>query len=302
MYKIFIFCLIVCTWQCMPGNKQALLMEKQLNIQGHRGCRGLMPENTVAAMLKALELGVTTLEMDIVITGDGQVILSHEPFFNHEISTKPNGQPVTEAEEKQLNIFNMPLDSVWKYDVGLKPHPRFVQQLKTAAVKPLLSQVFDAVNNWNANKRRKQPVYYNIEIKSLPQYDNLYHPIPSVFCEKLMEVINKYKLQNEVTIQSFDWRNLQYLHKQYPSQQLAMLVEDDNKAGIAAHLKELGFTPAIYSPHYSLVTKELVTYCNQKNMQLIPWTVNDKATINKLVALGVHGIITDYPNLITDSD
>src|SRR5438477_12423519 len=77
------------------------------DIEGHRGCRGLMPENTIPAMMKALELGVSTLEMDAVITKDGQVILSHEPFFNHEITTKPNGQYVTEQEEHDLNIYKM---------------------------------------------------------------------------------------------------------------------------------------------------------------------------------------------------
>ncbi|TAD92912.1 MAG: glycerophosphodiester phosphodiesterase, partial [Bacteroidetes bacterium] len=93
----------------------------RFDLQGHRGCRGLLPENTIAAMLKAIDLGVTTLEMDVVITADSQVVLSHEPFFNHEISTKPNGNQVTEAEEKDLNIYKMGLAQVQAYDVGLRP-------------------------------------------------------------------------------------------------------------------------------------------------------------------------------------
>ncbi|HYO20902.1 MAG TPA: glycerophosphodiester phosphodiesterase family protein, partial [Flavisolibacter sp.] len=104
--------------------------------QGHRGCRGLMPENTIAAMKKAIDLGVTTLEMDVVITADEKVVLSHEPFFNHEITTKPDGSYVKEAEEKTLNIYQMTYDRVKSFDIGLKPHPRFPQQQKLPAVKP----------------------------------------------------------------------------------------------------------------------------------------------------------------------
>ena len=96
---------------------------KGFDKQGHRGCRGLMPENTIPAMITALGLGVTTLELDVVITKDKQLVVSHEPFFNHEIATKPNGELVTEAEEKSLNIYQMTYAEVRKYDVGMRPHP-----------------------------------------------------------------------------------------------------------------------------------------------------------------------------------
>src|SRR5687768_8685007 len=113
--------------------------------EGHRGCRGLMPENTLPAMLAALDMHVTTLEMDVVVTKDKQVILSHEPFFNHEITTKPSGEFVNEQEEKGLNIFKMNFAETQHYDVGLKPHPRFPRQQRLKAKKPLLSEVIDNV-------------------------------------------------------------------------------------------------------------------------------------------------------------
>ena len=115
------------------------MAELSFDKQGHRGCRGLMPENTIGAMLKAIDLGVTTLEMDAVITKDGHVVLSHEPFFNHEIATKADGTAVSEQEEKQLNIYRYTYEEVKRFDVGLKPHPRFPRQQKAKAVKPLLS-------------------------------------------------------------------------------------------------------------------------------------------------------------------
>lgn len=97
-------------------------------------------------MIKALDLGVTTLEMDAVITKDSQVVLSHEPFFNHEISTSPDGLPISEATEKQHNIFQLDYAQVKRYDVGLAKHPRFPRQEKIAAVKPLLAELFDAAD------------------------------------------------------------------------------------------------------------------------------------------------------------
>jgi glycerophosphoryl diester phosphodiesterase len=264
--------------------------------QGHRGCRGLMPENTIPAMLHALDLDVTTLELDVVITKDKQVVVSHEPFFNHDISTKPNGEAVTIAEEKGLNIFQMEYAQVKTYDVGMKPHPRFSQQKKIAAVKPLLRDLFDSVAVYMQSHNRLQP-YFNIETKCLPIGDGIYHPKPDEFVELLMAVIEEKKMEERVIIQSFDFRTLQYLHQHYPHMKTAMLIEDDDKRGIENQIEALGFQPTIYSPHYSLVNAELISYCRSKKIKVIPWTVNTKEEIEQLKKMGVDGIISDYPNL-----
>jgi len=268
----------------------------QFDTQGHRGCRGLMPENTIPAMINALDLGVTTLEMDAVITKDNKVVMSHEPFFNHEITSKPDGSYVTESEEKSLNIFLMTYDEVKKYDVGIKPHPRFPKQKKMNVVKPLLSDLLDSVQNYVASHKRPLP-YFNIETKTTPATDNVYHPEPAKFVETLMSVIKEKRIQERVIIQSFDLRTLQYLHDKYPSVKTAMLIEDYDKRGLKDQLKALGFLPTIYSPEYSLVTEDLVKSCHGQKIKVIPWTVNDKVTIDKLKALGVDGIISDYPEL-----
>jgi glycerophosphoryl diester phosphodiesterase len=266
------------------------------DTQGHRGCRGLMPENTIPAMLHALDLNVTTLELDVVITKDKQVVVSHEPFFNHDISTKPDGSFVTEAEEKSLNIFQMTYDEVKKFDVGLKPHPRFSQQKKVAAVKPLLKDLFDSVVVYLQSHNRPQP-YFNIETKCLPIGDNIYHPKPAEFVELLMAVVKETNLEERVIIQSFDFRTLQYLHQQYPQMKTAMLIEHDDKRGIEKQIEALGFVPTIYSPHSSLVNAELISFCHSQKIKIIPWTVNIKEEIEHLKKLGVDGIISDYPNL-----
>jgi glycerophosphoryl diester phosphodiesterase len=264
--------------------------------QGHRGCRGLLPENTIAAMLHALGLGISTLEMDVVVTKDKKLILSHEPFFNHEISTKPDGSPVTEAEEKSLNIYRMDYETVKTYDVGMKPHPRFPRQEKLPAFKPLLSKVLDAVKNYMMTARRPYP-FFNIETKCTASTDDLYHPKPAEFVELLMTLIRERQLEEQVIIQSFDIRSLQYLHEHYPSVKTALLVEGEENKDAGSQIKKLGFTPTIYSPEFILVSPALIKSCHEKGVQVIPWTVNEKTEIEKLKEMGVDGIITDYPDL-----
>lgn len=278
----------------LKGNESAVF-----DKQGHRGCRGLMPENTIPAMLHAIGLNVTTLEMDICISRDKKVFLSHEPFFNHEITTKPDGNFIAEKEERSFNMYRMDYDSIIRYDVGLKPHPRFPQQQKLKAVKPLLEDVFKAVKEYMMTVRRPFP-YYNIEIKSLPAGDNLYHPEPAAFVELLMKVIKDNEMEDYVIIQSFDFRSLQYLHLHYPEIKTAMLIEATDKNSFRKQIKDIGFNPTIYSPEFTLVTPDLIKDCHDLNMKIIPWTVNDKKKIDELTKMGVDGIITDYPNLFNE--
>lgn len=264
--------------------------------QGHRGCRGLMPENTIPAMYKAIDLGVTTLEMDAVITSDSQVVVSHEQWMGHEITTKPDGTYISEKEEKNYNIYRMNYAEVAMYDVGLKPHPRFPGQQKIKVHKPLLADLIDSVKAYCKLKGKPLP-YFNIETKCLPVGDNLFHPKPARFVELLVNVVNEKGILPNTIIQSFDFRTLQYLKEKYPSIPTAMLVEDTDKRTPEQLLAALGFTPFIYSPHYSLVNPELVAFCHDKKIRLIPWTVNDKQKMTELKKMGVNGIISDYPDL-----
>jgi glycerophosphoryl diester phosphodiesterase len=265
-------------------------------IQGHRGCRGLMPENTIPAMLKAIDLGVTALEMDVVISKDNKVVVSHEPWFESEITTKPDGSFVPAPDVMKYNLYQMAYDSIVKYDVGMKPHPRFPKQQKIKAVKPLLAALFDSVENY-LTKKNLPKVSYNIEIKSLPAGDNRFHPVPSVFVDLVMAVIREKKLEDRVIIQSFDYRPLQLLHEKYPGIAISLLIEDSNESDFEGQLAKLGFIPAFYSPNFTLVDEELVKQCHEKGMKIITWTVNDKKKIKDLRKMGVDGIITDYPDL-----
>jgi glycerophosphoryl diester phosphodiesterase len=265
--------------------------------QGHRGCRGLMPENTIPAMIRAIELGVTTLEMDVVISKDKKVVVSHDPYFNENITTTPEGNHLTKTEAAKRLLYTMPYDSIRKYDVGLKPHPLYPKQQKLAVNKPLLTDLLDATEK--DISRKDQAIAYNIEIKSTPGGDGVKHPQIEEFVDLVVNAINSKGTASRTTIQSFDPRALQVLHKKYPSFVTSLLIEDDDKRSLEEQLQQLSFTPSIYSPHFSLVTSALLEQCHQKKMKVIPWTVNSTEEMRRLKQMGVDGIITDYPDLFS---
>ena len=281
---------------CNNHQKQPTSIFNKIDKQGHRGCRGLMPENTIPAFIKAIDLGVNTLEMDVTITLDKMVVVSHENYFNHETTTLPNGDTLTKENQEEYNIYKMPYSEVIKYDVGLKYNPNYPQQQKIKVYKPLLAALIDTLENY-AKVNNKPTLYYNIETKLLPPTDNTFHPEPKEFVDLLLAVVFEKGIQGRLTIESFDGRTLQYLHQIQPEIKTSLLVEDFDPKPFEQQIADLGFSPTIYSPAKEFVNAELVAACKAKNIKLMPWTVNDLETMRKFVDLGVDGIITDYPNL-----
>lgn len=273
----------------------ASAQKRKFDVQGKAGARGIMPENTIQGMLKALDLGVTTLEMDAVISKDKQVVLSQEPYFNNEISLMPNGKAITFKDQKNYNIYKMDYEQVKKFDVGSKVHARFPGQMKFKAYKPLLSETIDAVEAYVKEKRLAKPVY-NIETKTIKNGDNEFHPEPAEFVDLIMEVVNAKKISKRVIIESFDMRTLQYLHEKYPKIQTSLLI--DEKEPFEDYITKLGFKPTIYSPYSVLVGKGLVDRCHEMGIKIIPWTVNTIKDLKYFMSLGVDGVITDFPNLM----
>jgi glycerophosphoryl diester phosphodiesterase len=266
-----------------------------IDYQAHRGGRGLMPENTIPAMLSVMDNNkVTTLEMDLAITKDKQVVVSHDPVLNPIITTKPDGTFIKANEVNDNIIYQMNYDQLQKFDVGLKMHPGFTQQKKLAAVIPTLSDLIDSAERKSLMMGRK--MLYNIEIKSVEGKDIIEHPAPDEFVELVVNLIQQKNISNRTTIQSFDIRPLKVLHQKYPTIQTAYLVFGKECGDAQKQIQLLGFTPTIYSPEYKYVTKETVDYCHAHQMKIIPWTVNTKKEIDALIALGVDGLISDYPN------
>lgn len=268
------------------------LVAQNLDIQGHRGARGLYPENTIQGMLVALGHGVSTLEMDVVITADHQVLVSHEPFFSPEICAQPNGSQIPESHAHSLNIYKMNYDEVAKFDCGLQNHPRFKEQEKALATKPLLHDLIATVET-HILQNSLMPVNYNIEIKSTPKGDAIFHPVYNEFSDLVYQEIKDLPSER-IIIQSFDIRVLRYWKKRYPQYKLALLTEFGHNA--TAHITLLGFQPDIYSPYFKLLSKRRVKKLQNKGIKVIPWTVNEISDMQKLIQWGVDGLITDYPN------
>lgn len=274
-------------------NISAQTVGKDFVIEGHRGARGYVPENTVPSFIKALELGSDILELDVVISRDDQIVVSHEPWFSHVISLDKNGDPIPEAREKDFNIFKMDYAEIKRFDVGSLGNLDFPEQQKMRVYKPLLKDVFEAVKKY-AKKNKLKAVGYNIEIKSNAAGDDVFHPRPAIFARMVYDEILKYKLEKNVIVQSFDVRPLQELKKLPVKLPLALLV--GNKDGIEKNLAALGFQPDTYSPHFSLVDEATVRYCRERNMKIIPWTVNEIADLERMKQFDLDGIITDYPD------
>jgi len=269
----------------------------KFETQAHRGGRGLMPENTIPAMLDAIDRGVTTLEMDLQLSKDGQVIVSHDPTFNANFATTPQGDTLTSAAAKKIVLYQLSYDSIAKYDVGLKFNPEFPRQKKIAAIKPLLSVLLDSTEAYAKAKGRA--VHYNIEIKSRLAGDGIYYPDLAGFVDAAMKVIRQKSMVDKVVIQSFDARALQLLHRKYPEYALSYLIDAKEKRSPSQLIDALGFKPAILSPNSAIVTPEMINDCHQQKLKVIPWTVNDLEEIRRLKKMGADGIITDYPDLFS---
>lgn len=267
----------------------------EFDLQGHRGARGLAPENTLQAFKKAIELGVNTLELDLAVTKDNQIVVSHEPWMNSDICLDSNGNSIDKANEKSFNIYQMTYEEVKSYDCGSEYNPAFPEQSLESAYKPLLKEVLHMADS--LSKRSRREISYNIEIKSLPQGDLLFHPKPADFVSLVMDLLQKETDLDKVNLQSFDFRILKEIKTSYPEVTLAALVYDK---GMDAALYELGFVPDIYSPYFPLVSENLVNEAHEMGMKVIPWTVNETEHMKMLLNYGVDGLITDYPDRALD--
>mgnify|MGYP006301404625 CR=1 FL=1 len=267
------------------------------DLQGHRGARGLMPENTIPAFLKAMELGVDTVELDLVVTADNRILVSHEPWFSHLFTTAPDGTPVTEEEERSLNIYKMTYEQTRQYDVGKRVNPNYPNQQPMGVTKPLFVDAVRAVEQYAEENSLPKP-YYNIETKSDPEFYGEMVPQPEEFARLLNAELTRldaeYGVADRTIVQSFDPQTLIEIRKLNEEISLAMLVSE--RRPMQEYINRLGFTPEIWSPNYRLVTPEMISEARERGMKVIPWTINTVHEMRRLLEMGVDGIITDYPD------
>jgi glycerophosphoryl diester phosphodiesterase len=270
---------------------------QQFDVEGHRGSRGLMPENTIPAFLKALDLGVHTLELDVIVSKDKKVVVSHEPYFNSLFTTKPDGKALTKAEEKSLNLYVMTYAEIKKYDVGQRVNPLFLEQNPMPVVKPLLSDVIKTCEKYIKEKGLKS-VSYNIEIKSEEKEYGISQPATVVEFSDLVYAQIKKLAADRIVLQSFDFNVIKHWKKQidakvYKKVRLSALTE---RKGAEKTFEELGFLPDIFSPYFKLLDENKVKFCHEKGVKVVPWTVNEVEDMKRMKAIGTDGLITDYPN------
>lgn len=289
------FCILLCTFLLTSCSMNENSYD--FDLQGHRGARGLMPENTIPAFLKAMDLGVDTIELDLVVTADNRILVSHEPWFSHLFTTRPDGEPVTEEEERLLNIYNMTFEETQHYDVGKRVNPNFPNQETMEVTKPLFSEAVRAIEQYADENNLPKP-FYNIETKSDPEYYGEMVPQPEEFArllnEELTQLDAEYGVAGRMIVQSFDPLTLIEFRKLNDAIPLAMLVSE--RRPMQEYINRLGFTPEIWSPNYRLVTPEMIAEARERGMLVIPWTINRVEEMKRLLEMGVDGIITDYPD------
>ncbi len=271
---------------------QEQVNEPSFDWQGHRGARGLLPENTLPAFLRALSYPeVTTLELDVVISADDRVIVSHDPFMEQTICQTPGGEPVSGV----VSLRQLTAVEIADYDCGKRGHPRFPEQVARPATKPTLAAVFAAVDRFCLQQDRPSP-RYNIELKYQPGWEPELVPDRETFVDLVLADVAAWGHPELVNLQCFDPPTLQVIHRKAPAMVLAYL--DEAPGGVAAKMESLGFTPAIYSPWERGLTPAIIQEAKAMGMRVIPWTVNDTSRMRELIELKVDGIITDYPNRI----
>jgi len=304
---------VVCRLALAAALAMTAAASQALDIQGHRGARGLAPENTLPAFARALAIGVTTLEMDCAVTRDGVVVVSHDPALNPDITRGPDGKWLEQAGPAIRSLTYVDLR---QYDVGrLNPSRPYAQRWpEQRAVDgtriPRLADVFALVR-----KSGNETVRFNIETKISPLTSNETTG-PEDFARKLISAVRSAGMAERTAIQSFDWRTLAVVQKEAPEIATVYLTVEkgfmDNVGAerggspwTAGHrIRDHGSVPrlvkaaggAVWSPYYAEITREQVREAQSLGLKVVPWTANEPADMRRLIEWSVDGIISDYPD------
>jgi glycerophosphoryl diester phosphodiesterase len=298
----------------LVGALLAATSTSAFDLQGHRGARGLAPENTLEGFRKALEIGVTTLETDLAITKDGIVVLSHDRVLNPDITRGPDGAWLT-IHGPAIN--QLTLAELSRYDVGgIKPGTKYAQQFADqwhvgGARIPTLVELFALT------KALGKTVRFNIEIKVSPDHPSE-APDPETFVRLVAKVVRDAGLGSRVTIQSFDWRTLIAVRKMAPEiETVCLTAQATLRDRVASEQRRPspwlggldpaehgGSTPrlvkaagcATWSPRHAELTVEQVESAHAAGLKVVPWTINTPADMARAIDMGVDGLITDYPD------
>ncbi len=257
-----------------------------MEVQGHRGARSVLPENSLPAFEYALQIGVDTLELDTGVSKDGVVVVIHDQQINPTICQYKDGRKV----KKGVWIHQLTLEQIKQFDCGSRVNPRFKKQRTIPNTEiPTLREVFELVQQStgaNANS-----VLFNIETKSNPRRPHA-QPEPTIFAKAILDLVNEYELSTRTTLQSFDHRTLLAAKDQQADIITAALYRDNLSDWVTP---TLAVNADIVSPKFSDLSKQEVNAIHNAGLKVIPWTANTKRQWRKLINMGVDGIITDDP-------
>jgi glycerophosphoryl diester phosphodiesterase len=273
-----------------------------LDVQGHRGCRGLRPENTLAGFQHAMALGVTTLELDIAVSADGVPVAHHDPALNPDITRGPDhaflpaaGPPIRALDTAALAAFD-----VGRIRPGTRYAAEFPDQVPVDGARiPTLDRVAALVAG------APVPVRLNIELKTFPDQPQL-TVAPEAMAAAVLAVLDAHRLTPRATIQSFDWRSLDWLAANRPEVARAHLTSPRTMDPLWLGGRAPGARPAwqvaleagaaIWSPHWRGLDARAVAEARAAGLSVLPWTVNEAPDMARLIGWGVTGIITDRPD------
>lgn len=288
------------------------------DLEGHRGTRGLAPENTLAAFRKAIAIGVTTIETDMAVTKDDVIVISHNPFLNPDLVRGPGGQWLA---SKGPPIRTLTLAELRRYDIGrVNPESPYARQFPDQQAVdgerfPELSELFAL------GKASGKPVRFNLETKITPT-SGAEAPDPASFARLVVDAVKAASMSDRVTVQSFDWRTLVEVKRLAPEIETSCLTMQTKDTGDAwpsdggpspwhaglALRDHGGSVPALAKAAgcgvWSMLWRELTAKdladAHALGLKVLPWTVNDRAEMRRLIELGVDGIITDYPDRLRE--
>ena len=259
----------------MLASLMPLQSASRILVHGHRGARAIYPENTIPAFSYAIDIGADVLEMDVAVTRDNVLVISHDPHINPQICTGPH---------PGIAIRELTLAELREYDCGALRNPHFPKQVPIPGTRiPTLDEVLSLSTRGN--------IQFNIETKSFPDHPELTPP-PDVFARMLLDVIRKHVVEPRSIVQSFDFRTLHAMKRLAPEIRLAALWEGEARPFVSiAQEAEAG----IVSPAFHLVSPEQVKSAHQAKLEVVPWTADTPKDWQRLIDAGVDAIITDDP-------
>lgn len=272
-----------------PNQQEEEVNSQTLDIQGHRGARGYLPENSIPGFVLAMEMGANTLEMDLCCSADSQLVVNHDPILNASLCLDAAGNELPE----DLAVFSLPMETIRSIDCGSQGNSRFPEQKAMPVSRPALWEVLDVTEKLKV-AIDSSDVNYNIEIKFRDDQVGVLHPDAETFVGLVLKEINAFGIEDRTTLQSFSAVVLEEINKQAPSINTSWLVEDN--ASVEEHLNRISFIPDVYSPYHLTLTKEKIEAMHSHGIKVIPWTVNDAERMKALIEMGVDGIISDYPD------